>query len=91
MEKTFIANRLSKKDNILFPDKIIIGDLNVILYKGKIIGYKKIIISRSALSSITLNEYLFFADVIIDSRGGQEIIGSGFLKSDARQIVDLLT
>ena len=53
MEKTFIAKRLSKKDNILFPDKILIGDLNVILYKGKIIGYKKIIISRSALSSIS--------------------------------------
>ena len=88
---TFIAQRISRKENLLFPDKIIIGDSNVAFYKGHIVGYQKIIINKSILSSVTIRENILFADIVIDSRGTHKIMGCGFSKSDARKIVDLLT
>jgi len=90
-ESIFTANRISGKKNALFPDRITVNSRNVIYEKGEIIGHKRLLISRENISSVYINENIFFAEIIIESRGGQKIIAKGFSKSDVRQIVDLLT
>jgi len=90
-EIIFTANRISSKRNVLFPDRITINDRNVIYEKGEIIGHKRMIINRENISSVYLNENIFFAEIVIESRGGQKIVANGFSKSDARQIINLLT
>jgi hypothetical protein len=87
----FITQRISRQNNVLFPDKITIEDSKVTYYKGEIIGYKSIVISRDNIASVAINENILFADVAIESRGGQKITARGFTKSDAKEIINLLT
>jgi hypothetical protein len=89
-EMTFLAQRISNKKNILFPDKIIVDDENVTYYKGKLIGYLKTLVSRKSIASITISEGVLFSEIIIESLGGNKIYASGFLKSDARKIKESL-
>lgn len=90
-EKTFIAMRISGKKNVLFPDKISLSMNDVIYFKGELIGYKKLIINKKNISSISIIEKILFADITIESKGGQKIIAKGFSKQDAREIMDLLS
>jgi hypothetical protein len=87
---TFITQRVSRQHNVLFPDKITIEGSNITYYKGEIIGYKSIVILRENIASIAINENILFADVVIESKGGQKIAASGFTKTDAREIMNLL-
>lgn len=89
--KTFIAQRISGKKNVLFPDKLTISDYNVIFYKGQIIGNHQLEIKKINISSTYIHENLLFADIVIESNGGQRIVAEGFSKSDARKIINLLT
>jgi hypothetical protein len=88
---TFIAQRISRQHNVLFPDKITIEGSKVAYYKGEIIGYKSIVISAENIASVAINENILFADVVIESKGGRKIMARGFTKTDAREIIDLLT
>lgn len=88
---TYIASRISSNDNTLYPDMIEIGENNVIYSKGYVFGYKTTVIARSNIASISARAYMFFADVIICSKGGEHIVAQGFKKSAAREIVELLT
>jgi hypothetical protein len=87
----FIAQRISRQNNVLFPDKITVEDSKVTYYKGEIIGYKSIVIFEENIASVTINENILFADVVIESRGGQKITAHGFKKADAKEIMNLLT
>ena len=87
---TFTASRISLDDNALFPDRIDIDPDNVTFYKGYIFGYRSMIIPRSSIASVSIQSGIFFADVIIESAGGKRIVGNGFIKRDAREIVRLL-
>ncbi|MBQ2563520.1 MAG: PH domain-containing protein [Muribaculaceae bacterium] len=86
----FTASRVSGDGNAMFPDKLIITDDGVIYRKGRIIGYKEIKIRHSAIGSVSLDKHLLFADIIIETNGGQKIIARGFSRSDANIIRDLL-
>ena len=88
---TFIASRISSGENTLFPDKLIIDASKVIFYKGSLVGYKSIVIKRYKIASVHIESGLLFADIIIESTGGAPIIARGFTKSDARQIVSILS
>jgi hypothetical protein len=88
---TFIAQRISRQDNVLFPDKITIEGSKITYYKGEIIGYKSIVIYGNNIASVAINENILFADVAIESKGGQKITARGFKKSDAKEIIKLLT
>ena len=88
---TFVASRISAKENTLFPDRLEIEAVNVTYYKGTIIGYRSTVISRANIASVHIGSGLLFADVVIETTGGKEIRASGFRKSDAREIVNLLT
>ena len=86
----FTANRLSDS-NALFPDKIEIDAINVIYYKGALVGYQTMVIARSNIASVRVSKGLFFADIIIESIGGSSIVARGFTRGDARSIVAMLT
>lgn len=85
----FVANRLSES-NALFPDKIEIDAVNVIFYKGALIGYQTMIIARSNIASVRLIKGLLFADISIASKGGEIIVAKGFTRSDAKTIIGML-
>ena len=86
----YVASRLSES-NILFPDKIEIDAANVTYYKGTLVGYRTMVISRSNIASVQVSKGLLFADIIIVCNGGSQIVARGFTKGDAREILGLLT
>jgi hypothetical protein len=86
---TYRAKRISRNNNILFPDRIVIEGTRITVHRGP---FNTKVIDRYNIASVTLDEdILFFADVIIESTGGQRIVANGFSKSDAREILNLLT
>ena len=89
----FFAFRISEKDNILFPDEIIIDDeeQKLIYRKGQIIGHKEITLRFAAIGCASIKAGLLFSDIYIETSGGQVIQARGFSKFDARRIVQLLS
>lgn len=90
MAYEFTASRVSGDGNAVFPDKLIITDDYVIYRKSRVIGYKETKIRLSAVGSVSVRQHLLFADIIIESKGGNVIEARGFSRSDAREIADLL-
>lgn len=88
---SYVASRLSGHDNSVFPDRIEIDDVNVTYFKGTVVGYRTSILPRERIASFRINSGLIFADVVIESSGGQGIVARGFYKSDARAIMALLS
>ena len=90
MAYEFTASRVSGDGNAVFPDKLIITDEFVIYRKSRVIGYKETKIRLSAVGSVSVRQQLLFADIIIESKGGNVIEARGFSRSDARKIANLL-
>lgn len=90
MAYKFTASRVSGDGNAVFPDKLIITDEFVIYRKSRVIGYKETKIRMSAVGSVSVRQHLLFADIIIESKGGNVIEARGFSRSDARKIANLL-
>lgn len=90
MAYEFTASRVSGDGNAVFPDKLIITDEYVIYRKSRVIGYKETKIRLSAVGSVSVRQHLLFADIIIESKGGNVIEARGFSRSDARKIANLL-
>lgn len=86
----FTAHRLSS-DNTLFPDRLEIDTTNVTYYKGNVFGYQSSIVARTQIASVSIGSGIFFADVVIETIGGKRVVASGFKKSDAKEVVRLLT
>lgn len=87
----YTASRISSDDNVLYPDVLAIDSINVTFYKGNPLGYETIIIPRRFIGGVYLNSGIFFADVIISSSCHTTITASGFKKSIAKEIVNILT
>ena len=90
MEKTFTANRISKKGNILFPDELIIDtdEECVTFRKYKIIGCLKTKIPFSSITCVSIRKNILFADILIETKGGKEIVAEGFSHYDAERIAN---
>lgn len=90
---TYVASRISGSDNAVFPDRIEIDDTtnDVTYYKGTLVGYRRSFIARANIASVHIRSGLLFADVIIESTGGKEVRACGFIKRDAREIMNLLS
>ena len=43
-----------------------------------------------AIGSITVDKHVLFADIIIETRGGREIVAQGFSRDDADRIKQLV-
>ena len=89
--ESFIASRISSGENAIFPDKIEIDKNKVTYYKGTVVGYRSTVIQRRKIASVRIDAGLLFADIIIESFGGRPIVAHGFLKSDAKRIMALLS
>jgi hypothetical protein len=87
----FTASRISSDENTLFPDRIEIDPIKVTYYKGAVFGYQSTVIEKHNIASVSINIGIFFADVVIETYGGQRVVANGFKKSDAKTIVNLLT
>lgn len=74
----------------MYPDMLEIDDHKVVYYKGAVMGYTTIVIYRQNIASVSLHSGLFFADVVIASKGGEWIKARGFSKSKAKEIIRLL-
>lgn len=90
MTYKFSASRITG-GNVVFPDKLEIDDERVTFYKARLIGYNTTIIQRSNIGSVSLKAGLFFADIVIETNGGQITVANGFSRSDAKKIQQLLT
>ena len=90
MAYEYTASRVSGDGNAVFPDKLIITDEYVIYRKARVIGYKETKIRLSAVGSVSVQQHLLFADIIIETRGGQVITARGFTRSDAEEIATLI-
>ncbi len=84
---------MSGDGNAVFPDEIIIDDEEevVIHRKPKLIGCKETKIRFGAIASIEVNKHILFADIIIETKGGREVIARGFTRDDADEIKGLLS
>ena len=91
MAYEFTASRVSGDGNAVFPDKLIITDEYVIYRKARVIGYKETKIRLSAVGSVSVRQHLLFADIIIETKGGQRTIANGFTRSDAKRIQKILS
>lgn len=87
------ASRVSGDGNAVFPDEIIIDDEEevVIHRKPKLIGSKGTQIRFGAIASIQIDKHILFADIIIETKGGREIVARGFTRDDADEIKELLS
>ena len=90
MTYEFSASRMTS-GNAIFPDKLEIDDERVTFYKARLMGYSTTVIQRSSIGSVSLKAGLRFADVIIETNGGQITVANGFSRTDAKQIQQLLT
>ena len=89
----FEASRVSGDGNAVFPDELIIdtGEEVMIHRKPKLIGSKETEIRFGAIASIQVDKHILFADIIIENRGGREIVARGFTRDDADEIKELLS
>ena len=88
----FEACRVSGDGNAIFPAQIIIDeDEEVLIYrKPKLIGSKETRVRFGAIGSVTIEKHVLFADIIIETKGGREIVAQGFSISDANSINDII-
>ena len=87
--QTFQACRISRKDNILFPDELIIDTrAECVTYrKFRMIGCDSTRVKFASIASVSMQKNILFADIIIETRGGGRIIAEGFSFFDAERIV----
>lgn len=88
----FEASRVSGEGNAIFPDVIIIDDDEEVLIhrKPKLIGSKETRVRFGAIASVQIDKHVLFADIVIETRGGREIVARGFTRSDADEIKERL-
>lgn len=87
---TFVASRWSGDDNAVFPDRLEIDDSLITYFKGTVVGYHKSVMPRNCVASAHVRSGLIFADIVIESSGGREIVARGFTKRDARSVLNIL-
>ena len=87
---TFTAHRASQNGNVLFPDIVEIGVDRVLLTKCYVFGHRTNTILFRNISSVSLQEGIFFANVRIETTGGATYWVEGLRKSDARKIEKML-
>lgn len=86
----FMAYRATE-NNFFFPDTLIIDETKITYLKNKIIGFDSIVISLKNIASVHSDVGLLFGKITIESNGGNDnIIGTGFLKSDLQKIQKLI-
>lgn len=88
--ETFQASRWTR-GNFLFPTVIEVTDQAVIRHKRSWFNKDEMSISISKVASVHIKTGLIWSDILIESSGGSDPLGShGHTKSDARRIRELI-
>jgi len=89
-EHVFQASRLSR-GNRLFPSQVIITKDSLTLYKPQWIGKLEESIHLAHVASIKIDTNMLFADIYIETSGGQNpIVCHGHTKGDAVEMKRIL-
>ena len=89
-DHVFRASRLSR-GNRLFPTQVAIAPSSITLYKPQWIGRLEESIHMAHISSIRIDTHLVFADVYIETSGGQDpIVCHGHTKGDVVEMRKLI-
>jgi hypothetical protein len=89
-EHVFRASRMSQ-GNRLFPAQVVITPTSITLYKPQWIGKTEESIHLAHVASVRVDTHLIFADVCIETSGGQEpILCHGHTKGDVAAMKQLL-
>ncbi len=89
-EHVFVASRLSS-GNRLFPTQVAITPTSVVHYTAHWIGRHEHSINIAHVASVRIDTKLIFADVFIETTGGQSAIQCrGHRKGDALEIKHLI-
>ena len=90
MTRRFRASRLTR-GNHLFPAEVEISPTSITLRHPHWIGKTEESIHLAHVASITISTHLIFADITIESSGGQDpIVCHGHTKGDAMAIKELI-
>ncbi len=82
-DHVFRASRLSK-GNHLFPAQVVITPSSLTLYRPQWVGKFEESIHMAHIASIKIDTHVIFADVSIETSGGQDpVISYGHTKGDA--------
>ena len=88
--ETFTASRWTK-GNFFFPTKLVVSPQRVARVKSRLFGSNEESIPMSKVASVHINTGVFWSEIIVESTGGTDPIGShGHRKKDARRIRDLI-
>jgi hypothetical protein len=93
LESTTSLFRASRwtRGNRLFPAEVEISSTSITLRHPRWIGKTEESIHLAHVASITINTHLIFADITIESSGGQDpIVCHGHTKGDAIAIKELI-
>jgi hypothetical protein len=89
-DHVFRASRLGR-GNHLFPSQVVISPTSITLYKPQWIGRLEESIHMAHVASIKIDTHLLFADVYIETSGGQApIICHGHRKGDVVEMKRLI-
>jgi hypothetical protein len=88
--ETFRASRWTR-GNLLFPTSIEVTEKAVIRRKRSWFSQDEMSISITKVASVHIKTGLFWSDILIESSGGTDPLGShGHRKADAVRIKDLI-
>ncbi len=90
MEKKVFKASWMTKSNFFFPTTLELTDSDLTYYKKKMIGSETRTLSYAQIASVVLTTGLMYADLLIESSGGHQIIAQGFRNSDAIQIKEII-
>ncbi len=89
MKKIFQTSRWGGK-SFWFPEKLILDDNSLTYQKKTLFSSKEVTIPYDKIASIKVEKGIAFADIFIETSGGERIIIKGFNKSDAEKINDIV-
>ena len=89
-EYVFVASRFGR-GNHLFPSQVIVTPSSITLYTPQWIGKLEESIHLAHVASIKIDTHILFADVYIESSGGQDpVVCHGHTKGDAVRMKDVI-
>jgi len=90
MEHRFQTSRLTR-GNVVFPTVMVVTDRHVTRIKPSFVGRVEESISLRQVSSVTVAQGAFFADVTVHSSGGTDPLRTrGLTNAEARRLKDVI-
>jgi len=89
MKMVFTASRFTK-GNFWFPQEVTLTETDITFKKKKVIGSEEKTLSYAQIASVVLSTGMMYADVLIESSGGNQIQMTGFTNADAMKMKEIL-